>query len=649
MYEDRNGIIGRIDGDRIVRYALIAIASITVLMIVSIIAFIFANSTKAIGDIGIIDFLTGVNWAPLSGEYGSLPLIAGTVLVTIGAMVISIPLGLGAAIYISEMAPERIKAPLKSICEIFAGIPSVVYGFFGLVVLVPFLRQTFPDNLLFGSSWLAGSILLGIMALPTIISVSEDALRAVPRSYREASLAMGATRWDTIRNVVIPAATSGIVAAVMLGVGRAIGETMAVMMVTGNSAIFPEPIWNIFSLVRTLTASLALEMPEVVAGSTHQSALFLLALILMIMVLAINLAAKYVIKRSKIRMGTIDAKRRSLIGIGPHAKRTVRKILMAACIFLFSSAMISLLTAPWIALVSGFALTCAYVAVSSCSRKIGPNTRERTATASMTAVMIAVCAILVIIIGDIVVKGIPAISWDFLTAYPSDGGRSGGIYPAIVGTLKLIAGTLVIALPIGIATGVYLSEYAGNSRITGHIRSAIDILSGTPSIVFGLFGMAAFVIYFGWNYSLIGGCITLAMMIVPTIIRTTEESVSAVPNELREASMAMGATKWQTIVKVVLPAALSGVMTGTILSLGRAAGETAPIMFTAAVAFQGTMSSSIFDPIMALPYHLYYLSAEVPGSETAQYGTALVLLIMVLSMFAAASLIRHRNNKRTRF
>ena len=271
--------------------------------------------------------------------------------------------------------------------------------------------------------------------------------------------------------------------------------------------------------------------------------------------------------------------------------------------------------------------------------------KEKIAHSSLIAVTGVVVIILVVIVYDIVSKGLPALSLDFLFGYPEDGGMGGGIFPAIVGTIQLVVGTMVIAFPLGIISGVYLAEYAKNTRSTRIIREAIDILNGTPSVVFGLFGMAALVIYLGVGYALIAGCITLAFMVLPVIIRTTEEAILAVPRELREASLAMGASKWETTMKVVIPAAFGGVVTGLILSLGRAAGETAPIMFTAAVVFRSSISLSLLDPVMALPYHLYFLASEVPGSSVMQYGTAMVLLLMVLFIFAMASIVRYRYSK----
>lgn len=661
---------GVADSDQLMRYVLTAVASAAVLIIFLIIFFIASNSVDALKDIGLFNFLFGTEWDSHAGIYGALPVITGTILVTLGAIAFALPIGLGSAIFISEVAPARFRNILKPICEIFAGIPSVVYGFFGLVVLVPFLRETFPDQLLYGSSWLAGSILLGIMALPTIISVSEDAIHSVPQSYREASLAMGASRWETTIKVIVPAAISGISSAAILGIGRAIGETMAVMMVTGNTPIFPDPIWNIFSLLTTITGTLASEMPEIVVGSTHYSALFLLALVLMAMVFVINLMARAIINRTKRRLGEMPESKGGLmdrlsepftrvygtlcdsaVGRFLSAKRSV---IVKSCVLTLAFILVWMMSSLFIGDVYSLAAAAAIVVLFAGVKKVfsivDSKVTQRVAHGGLAIVMGFVLFLLVVILGHIFVNGLSVISWDFLTGGIESQGREGGIYPAIIGTLQLIAGTVAIALPLGIISGVYLAEYSKDNTFTRIIREAIDILNGTPSIVFGLFGFAALVTAAGFGYSLIAGWITLSIMILPVIIRTTEESIRAVPRELREASLAMGATKWQTTVKVVLPAAFGGVITGSILAMGRAAGETAPIMFTAAVGFStaGT-ADSIFDPVMALPFHLYHLATEVAGATDMQYGTACVLLMIVLSMFLFASVLRAYYNKKIKW
>ena len=651
----------RADSDQIMKIVLLAVSSLAVLIIFLIIFFILRSSLGAMSDIGILDFIFGDRWSPSHGDYGALPLIAGTLLVTLGAMAFAVPVGLCSAIYISEVAPKSFRNIIKPVCELFAGIPSVVYGFFGLMVLVPMLREMFPDQLMFGNSWLAGSLVLGIMALPTIISVSEDAIHSVPQSYREASLAMGATRWETTVKVVVPAAISGISSAIILGVGRAIGETMAVMMVTGNAAIIPDPLWNIFSLISTLTGTIALQMPE--AGTETQSALFFLGVILMVMVLVINICARSVIKRTRRRFGEYDPKSTLMYRLTGHAsiipesyidrldtyKPKIMKVGFYVLAFILSWMIASLFTTDVLSLVASAVVVVVLFGLELLFSHTNSSVKQTTANGILTLVMVFVVLILAVMIGYIIINGLPAISWEFLTSEPVNGGRDGGIYPAIIGTLELLAGTALIAFPIGILAGIYLAEYSKDTKFTRVIREAIDLLNGTPSIVFGMFGMTFLVISLGFGRSLIAGWIALAFMILPVIIRTTEEALKAVPPELREGSRAMGASKWQTIYKVVVPAAMGGIVTGAILSIGRAAGETAPIMLTAAVVFQPHLAGSIFDSVMALPFHLYYLATELPGTTELQYGTALVLMVIIVILFGAASLVRSHYNKKVRW
>lgn len=256
------------------------------------------------------------------------------------------------------------------------------------------------------------------------------------------------------------------------------------------------------------------------------------------------------------------------------------------------------------------------------------------------ATFLTVAAIL-LIVGYIVIQGVGALSPEFLTAMPRDGMRAGGIWPAIVGTLYLTLGTALIAVPIGLAAAIYLSEYASDTPATRMIRIAIVNLAGIPSVVYGLFGFALFVLFLGLGSSIAAACLTLAIMTVPVIISTAEEALRAVPQSFRLVSISMGGTRWQTIQRVVLPQALPGILTGVILGLERAAGETAPILFTGAAFFLPRLPGSIFDETMALPYHLFVISTQVPGMPVQiQYGTALVLLIFVLLMNLVATLIR---------
>ena len=254
-----------------------------------------------------------------------------------------------------------------------------------------------------------------------------------------------------------------------------------------------------------------------------------------------------------------------------------------------------------------------------------------------------------LIIGYIIYTGIPAISWKFLSEMPTDGMRAGGIFPAIVGTLWLTLGTIIVAVPFGIFTGVYLVEYAKDNFLTRIINLTIINLAGIPSIIYGLFGMALFVIFLGFDVSILSGSLTLGIMCLPVIITATRESLLAIPNHLREASLALGATKWETITRVILPAAMPGILTGVILSISRAAGETAPIMFTAVAFYLPFLPISYWDQVMALPYHLYVISTQVPNMPPSFInGTLFILVVITLSFNLFGAFIRQRFNSKNK-
>ncbi|HML61097.1 MULTISPECIES: phosphate ABC transporter permease PstA [Solidesulfovibrio] len=258
-------------------------------------------------------------------------------------------------------------------------------------------------------------------------------------------------------------------------------------------------------------------------------------------------------------------------------------------------------------------------------------------------------AALVLICGFLLIKGLPAISWSFLTEMPRDSMTAGGILPCILGTIYLSLGTMCVAFPLGVASAVYLNEYARPGRTLRLIRLGINNLAGVPSVVFGLFGLAFFVTFFGLGVSLLSGILTLSILVLPVIIGTAEEALKSVPQTYREASLGLGATKWQTIRLVVLPAALPGMLTGAILGLSRVAGETAAIMFTAAVFFTPYLPTNITDSVMALPYHIYVLATagtEIDKTRPLQYGTALVLIVLVLGMNLSAILYRAKLQKK---
>ncbi|HII01604.1 TPA: phosphate ABC transporter permease PstA [Methanosarcinaceae archaeon] len=274
---------------------------------------------------------------------------------------------------------------------------------------------------------------------------------------------------------------------------------------------------------------------------------------------------------------------------------------------------------------------------------LNAKTSEIIAFAFLTLAALTVAGFVLFILYYIVSNGYSAISIEFLTEMPRKMMTEGGIYPAIVGTVYLIIGSMLVALPMGILAAIYLTEYAGENRTTWAIEMAINNLAGTPSVVFGLFGLAMFVKYLGFGPSLLSASLTLALLIIPVIIRSSEEALLAVPPEYRESSLALGISKWQTIRHVVLPASIPGIVTGSILSIGRVAGETAPILLTGAAYFLPRLPDSVYSQFMALPCHLFVLATagtNIAQTRPLQYGTALVLLMIVLAVNFVAVLVR---------
>jgi phosphate transport system permease protein len=281
--------------------------------------------------------------------------------------------------------------------------------------------------------------------------------------------------------------------------------------------------------------------------------------------------------------------------------------------------------------------------VSVTSRRLS----QQTAFVLLIIAAASVVLPVIFIILQIVISGGSAISWEFLTQAPSQAGKAGGIFPAIIGTFYLMLGTIIIALPIGVLAGIYLTEYAGNNWLTRLINLAIVNLAGVPSIVYGLFGLGVFVLAFKFGMSLLSASLTLAAQALAMTVTTSREAIIAVPREYREGSLAVGVTKWQTIRHMVLPQALPGIITGAVLAMSRAAGETAPILVVGAAFLLPTLPASPLDQFMALPYHLYTVAAHVPGiPESTMWGVALVLLVVVLSFNVLATVIRLRARQR---
>ena len=286
---------------------------------------------------------------------------------------------------------------------------------------------------------------------------------------------------------------------------------------------------------------------------------------------------------------------------------------------------------------------------SASARWHGPLHAQRIAFVLLCLATLTAIVPVVLLIGLLLVQGVGALSWEFLTTMPSRGMRAGGIFPAIVGTVELVGLTTVVALPVGVLAAVYLTEYARESWVTRLVRLAIVNLAGVPSVVYGLFGLGLFVIFCRLGTSLLAGALTLGIMILPVIITASEEALRSVPHSFREVSLSLGASRWQTVRHAVLPSAMPGILTGTILGISRAAGETAPILFTVAAFYLPRLPRSLFDQAMALPYHLYVISTQIPNiPPRSRYGTALVLLLLVLSLNLSAVILRARFRRKRR-
>jgi phosphate transport system permease protein len=402
-------------------------------------------------------------------------------------------------------------------------------------------------------------------------------------------------------------------------------------MVAGNSNTIPLTFIGIFWPISTITGTIGLEMGEAF-GLTHAVALFGLAVILMLIVLVVNSISNLTISRLSKRMhGELKHNTR-------FSKKETR--ILKWILLIVASAVILDYLAVNIGLVIAISIAAIVTGIWIMIKILPRRSLQAIAFTIISFAAAIVVFFICYILYDIVSKGAPVATVKFIFSMPSGNGKSGGIYSAIIGTLELVAGALIVAVPIGICAAIYLNEYSRENLLKKIIRIGVDNLNGLPSIIFGLFGYTLFVMQFGFGYSLIAGQLTLGFMILPMIIRTTEESLKTVPQSLREASLALGATKWQTITKVVLPASTPGTLTGIILGIGRAAGETAPILFTAC-AFSRFLAGSLTDPVMALPYQIYMLSTTYPDAISQAYGTAYVLLILVLLMYGIAIVSRY--------
>ncbi len=584
------------------------------------------ESLPALADAGKFHLFTSAHWNPkptggAAPTFGSLAFIYGTVATSVVAMLIAVPLGVASAAFLSEIAPGWLKKAGAFLIELLAAIPSVVYGFWGLFILAPAVQGLFdlvggPST--GGNGLLAAGLILSIMVLPYITAISFDVCQAVPRSQREGSLALGATRWQTIWGVVLPYARPGIVAACFLALGRALGETMAVTMLIGNQATVS---LSPFALGDTIASRIANQLNEADTPE-FRAALVALALVLLLVTAAFNVAARLLLARltrgPKARPAAAVAAPETPDEVADRplpAKKPARSWAVG-----WNRVMTGVLAGGFVLTVVPLFLILGYITargVTALDETLFTHRGRQAMTAQQFEQYKA---------------------WQRGEAeYPTNEiGRPikrGGLGHAMLGSLMIVGLATALAVPVGLMGAIYLSE-ARRSRTAHAIRFVTELLGGVPSIVIGIFAYAVLVYPFWlpgerWGFSGWAGAFALAVMMIPIVVRSAEESMKLVPDALRHASYALGANRMQTTLRVIVPASLPAVVTGLFLAVGRIAGETAPLLLTAGNSDYWPASPSEQTPF--LPGYIYnYSRSPYADWQEQAWGGTLVLLAFVM-------------------
>lgn len=565
----------RSSSDRIGKCIFFTASLFSVVAIIAVFGFLITNSLPFFQKIGLREFLLGTVWSPdrydtyqsdsVSGSYGIFPMLIGTLLSGASALLLGGTLGCFFAIFLVFFCPAPIKRFCNTVVLLLAGIPSVVYGFFGISFLLPKLSRFSPTN---GSGLLATSLILGTMILPTVVALYRTALEAVPKHYYTGAVGLGATHVQAVFCTVVPAARSGKRNALILGLGRALGETMAVILVAGNAPTYPKGLFRSF---RVLTANIAMEMGY--AGEVQEGALIATGCVLLGLIFLVN--------RLSHAQDSIRTKKNRFRQIGIRYSETVLRCKSA----------LTALSVGFVALIPA--------------------------------------AIFIFLLS----KGVPVLIEQPSLLY---GGFAFGkdqitLLPSLVATVMTVILSLAIAVPVGVMTAVYLREYASKNAATVRIvESAIGLLNGVPSIVYGLFGMISFVPIFGGSASILAGSLTVSILLLPTVTRATEESLSSVEVGQREGSFALGAGQTRTVLKIVLPAAFPGILSAIFLSIGRVLCESAPFLYTMGSVL-GAIPQGYLDSGTTLASALYQLAGEGWHIREA-YAASVVLIVLVLAL-----------------
>lgn len=561
--------------ENVAKALFIACAAFSIIAVFAIVVFILEESVPAFSQTGFFKFIFGTEWSASNEVFGVWPMIVTSFVLTALATILGGVMAVFTAVFIVFYCPKWLKKVFIQIVNLLAGIPSIIFGYFGLQILKPLMQQM--TGVISASGLLLSTIVLSIMILPTIASMTRNSLEAVPQSYYEGSLALGNTKNQTVFRVILPAAKKGIIAAMILGIGRAIGETMAVQFLLGGAVNYPSA-W--FLPIRSLTSNIVMEFGY--ATGVHRSALIATGFILLIFILLINIALWFVKRNNGVSGNKMFSRKLKESDNAETAAPAWKKS----------------------GLVSDIMMVLSYV------------------------ISILVAAVLVIIVAYVLIKGLPNLSWHFLFGTSSYTDKT--LLPSFITTGLIILISLVIALPLGIGAAIFLNEYARKgSKFVTVARLFIDTLAGVPSIIFGLFGAIFFCSVCNLGTSIIAGGLTMVLMILPTVIRSTEQSLSEVDDSMREASYALGAGKLRTVFKVVLPQALPGIITAIILSIGRIVGETAALIYTAGMSI--FLPTSLSSQGSTFAVFIYSVLSENKSEQVGWgWGACAVLLIFVV-------------------
>lgn len=622
---------GRADrGDTIFRRLVLCSAALIVLAAVALVGSMLKQAWPALSSVGFGVFSSS-KWAPGQQAFGALAFIYGTLVSSLLALLLAGIVGVMIAVFLTQLAPPAISRPVGFLVEMLAAVPSIIFGLWGIYVLIPLLVpvQTWLGTHLGAIPLFAGTpspngniltagLVLAIMILPTIAAISRDVLSAVPNAQREGMLALGATRWETIWRVVIPYARAGVIGALILGLGRAVGETMAVTTVIGNTPVISG---SLLSAGYSIAAVLANESGEAFGNALHIGVLFELGLVLLVISVVLNGAARLLVWRVNSQ-GVAPRARAAAAAPAPTAPLSDSAAEPAA-----SSRRGGAIPRPSEGryrrrkAINGLALACSVVCAG-----------------------IAVVPLLAISI-YVVIQGASSLNIGFFTHAQSDVDSSGfgiplGIGNTILGTVMLVTISSLIGLPIGLLSGIYLAEYGRGSRFATMVRFIADVLAGLPSIVAGLVGYALVVAITG--FSALAGGFALGLLMFPVVTRATEEVLLLVPDSLREAGLALGIARWRVIASIVVPTAMGGIITSMLLGVARVTGETAPLLFTS-FAYPYWQTNPL-QPVGALTYTIYDYATNQPNPKLHQmaFAGALVLVAVVVLLNLAARLTFRR-------